>query len=76
MTLEEQAQVAHFLKGHAVNNPPLWLVLMDAAGGDPLKAMHMEAELSQEWFERYLVYRQELGRAAKAQEARLKRGKR
>ncbi len=76
MTPEERAKVSHFLKGHGVTNPPLWLVLLDAAKGDPLQAMHMEAELNQVWWERYMVYRDELGREMKAQQAKVQRGKR
>lgn len=72
MTLEERAKTAHFLKGHAVANAPLWLVLLDATKGDPLRAQEMEAGLSRVWWERYQVYRDEYGRAMKYLEAKAK----
>lgn len=76
MTFEEKAKIAHFLKGHGITNPPIWLVLLDAAKGDPLQAQRMEDELTQVWWERYTAYRDELSKAYRLQESQVKRGKR
>lgn len=59
-----------------MRNPPLWLMLIEAAHGDPLRAQEIEAGLNQVWAERYFVYRDELGQAMKRQEQQVKRGKR
>jgi len=52
---------------------PVWVVLLDMANGDPLRAAQIEDELTQEWWERAVVYRSELAQAQKEME---KHGKR
>lgn len=37
-------------------------MLLEAAGGDPLRAQQMENELSPEWWEFYLIYRRAGGK--------------
>ena len=48
--------------GHAVE-VPLWVVVLDMADGDPLRAQEIEAGLSRDWWEKYMVYARERGRA-------------
>lgn len=36
---------------------PLWLMTLEAAGYDPLRAMEIEERVSQEWWDRYLLDR-------------------
>jgi hypothetical protein len=38
---------------------------MTAAEGDPLRAQELENEVSQYWWERWLVYREEQAKAQK-----------
>lgn len=54
----------HF-KGHAMELP-LWVVILDAAEGDPLRAQEMEERLSREWWERWMIYTREKARAAES----------
>lgn len=67
------AQVANFMKGKRIYNPPLWLLIMDAASGDPLRAQEIEAGLTREWWERWLLYRKKQGEAAEEMERRYKK---
>jgi hypothetical protein len=43
---------------------PLWLMILEAAGWDPLRAQEMEANLSERWWMNYLAYREGASRAA------------
>jgi len=42
---------------------PRWVVILNAADGDPLRAQEIESELNQYWWEHWLVYREEQGKA-------------
>jgi hypothetical protein len=44
-----------FFKGHKME-VPLWVIILNAAGGDPLRAMEIEERISQEWWERMGEY--------------------
>ena len=35
---------------------PSWVAILEAAEGDPLRAMEIEEEISQEWWERYALW--------------------
>ena len=39
------------------------MLILEAANGDPLRASELERELTQGWWERYLVYRIEKAQA-------------
>ena len=36
---------------------PTWILLLEAAGYDPLRAMEIEDKISQEWWERWMLDR-------------------
>ena len=61
------------MRGHKVYDPPLWLLVLEAAQGDPLRAQVIEAELSRVWWERWLIYRQEQGKAIEIEERKARR---
>ena len=63
MSPDELTKVINFMQGNMVYDPPLWLMILDAAQGDPLKAQEIEAGLSSYWWERWLIYRKEQGNA-------------
>jgi hypothetical protein len=64
----------HYLGGHKVTiNPGWWPIVLEAANNDPLRAQEIEANLSRDWWEKYLVYRQEQAEIAKAQERKGRR---
>ncbi|MFA5457715.1 MAG: hypothetical protein WC261_08815, partial [Synergistaceae bacterium] len=42
-----------------VGSPPYWAVVLEAAGYDPLRAQEMEEKLTEIWWERWLVDRNE-----------------
>jgi len=44
-------------------DPGWWVLILEAANGDPLRASELERELTQGWWERYLVYRIEKAQA-------------
>lgn len=52
---------------------PLWVQILYAAGGDPLRAQQIEAELSEEWWDHFIEYTHA---AADAQRRRTGRGSR
>lgn len=52
----------HFLKGIATE-APLWLLVLEAAKWDPLRAQEIEAGLSERWWANYLAYREGASRA-------------
>lgn len=41
---------------------PLWVLTLEAAGGDPLRAMEIEEQVNEVWWTRLMVYRRELAR--------------
>ena len=49
------------------------MLILEAADNDPLKAQHMENELSAAWWHRYMVYRKIYGDYMAAQERKQKR---
>ena len=53
------------------------MLILEAAGNDPLQAQPMEQELTGAWWNRYLVWRKEYAAYLEAQErkARRKSGK-
>ncbi len=44
----------------------MWAVVLEAANGDPLRAMQMEVELSEEWWVRYVQARRARAEAEQA----------
>jgi len=50
---------------------PIWVTILEAAGEDPLRAQQIEMDISQEWWERYLLYRKEKGLAMKEQQRKM-----
>lgn len=50
---------------------PLWVLILEAAGGDPLRAAELEDSVSQTWWERYMLYRQEKAKADREERKRL-----
>lgn len=44
---------------------PFWVAILEAAGGDPLRAQEMEAGLTREWWEYWTIYHSERMKAAK-----------
>lgn len=42
---------------------PIWVVTLEAASGDPLRAQEIEDQVSELWWTRLLVYRRETARA-------------
>ena len=57
--------------------PGWWVLIMDAAQGDPLKAQQMEENLSETWWERWLEWHTATAKVADEQarkaQARAKR---
>ena len=51
--------------GVAVPDVPSWVVILEAAGGDPLRAQEIENEVTQRWWERWVVVRKAKAQAAK-----------
>jgi len=47
-----------FLRGYPAPVEP-WVIILNAADNDPLRAQEIEEDLSQYWWERYLIYRKE-----------------
>ena len=43
---------------------PLWVLSLEAAGGDPLRAQEIEELVSEKWWARMMVYRREMARAS------------
>jgi len=46
-----------------VTDLPLWVLCLEAAGGDPLRAQEIEERVSERWWARLMVYRREMARA-------------
>jgi hypothetical protein len=46
---------------------PLWFLVMDAAGGDPLRAQAIYENVSRDWWEYFKLYRTEQGKHSKEQ---------
>jgi len=44
------------------------MLVLEAAGYDPLRAQQMEAELSRDWWERYEVYHNAAAKVANEQQ--------
>jgi hypothetical protein len=47
------------------------LIVLEAAGFDPLRAQEMEEILTEEWWRRYYIYRVEYGKVLKERERKL-----
>ena len=45
---------------------PSWVVILEAAGGDPLRAQEIENEVNQLWYERWSLWNKLKSQAAKA----------
>jgi hypothetical protein len=74
LTNREQAEIQLFLRGTAAN-VPLWFLLLDVADGDPIKAAAIEENIDQEWWERLQIYRSEVSKFQKEQQAKAKHGR-
>jgi hypothetical protein len=59
----ERRQLRRWLRGQE-SSAPQWHFILEAAGFDPLRAMEIEGRVSQEWWERWFVDREERLRAA------------
>ena len=68
----EDVDIRLFLRGIPAS-APLWLVILEAARFDPLRAQEIEAGLSEDWWTNYMVYRRNQGIVNR--EAEAKRGK-
>jgi hypothetical protein len=53
---------------------PPWVALLD--GNDALRAQEIEERLSQEWWERWLIYREQVNLVNKEKEQKATHGKR
>lgn len=42
---------------------PLWVLALEAGGGDPLRAKEIWESVDETWWVRYLAYRREIARA-------------
>jgi hypothetical protein len=51
-----------FLRGGLID-VPIWALILEAAQGDPLRASEIEANLTQEWWEYWRVWRNETAKA-------------
>jgi hypothetical protein len=51
---------------------PLWVSVLEAAKGDPLRAQQIEKELTGYWWERWVLYQRE---STKAEEERQRKAK-
>lgn len=60
-----------YLSGESTN-PPDWIILLEAANFDPLRAQVLEDEIGAEWFFRYTTYRREKARADAQREKRMR----
>ena len=69
----ELNELSFFLRGHKFAKPPIWAIILDAAGGDPLRAQKIEENITGYWWSRYLAYRQEQSRVAREHEIRINR---
>jgi len=45
---------------------PYWVNILNAAGGDPLRAQEIEDELCEDWYWRWRLVEDARGKAAKA----------
>ena len=55
---------------------PSWVAIMEAADGDPLRAQQLEDEISQSWWERYMLWAKLKAEGQKAHIDKHKGGKR
>ena len=62
-----------YLKGFVVE-VPFWVLILEAAKGDPLKAQELEEGLTKDWWMKYRAYGKAVTRIMKAQEQKSKRG--
>jgi hypothetical protein len=53
---------------------PLWFLVLEAAGYNPLLAQQFSDELRPEWWMRYMTYRDEKVQIDKAATRKMKRG--
>lgn len=63
-----------FLSGKPAR-APLWLLILEAAQFDPLRAQEIEEGLKGEWWQLYEVYRHQLSVAQKDMERKAKHGR-
>jgi len=61
-----------FLRGYPAPVEP-WVIILNAADNDPLRAQEIEEELSQYWWERYLIYRKEQSIAQQEEQRQVER---
>lgn len=54
---------------------PLWVMVLEAAGGDPLRAQEMEERLSQLWWDRWMTNRKYRVQAEERERKRMANGK-
>ena len=62
-----------YLKGFVVD-VPFWVLILEAAKGDPLKAQELEEGLTKDWWMKYRAYGKAVTRIVKAKEKKLKSG--
>lgn len=55
-----------YLKGVPMR-VPMWVAVLEAAGGDPLRAMEIEERISEEWWERWVAFDHEKAAVKKEQ---------
>jgi hypothetical protein len=70
----ERHQVLRFLTGKPAR-VPLWLLILEAADFDPLRAQEIETHLERDWWELYLIYHHQNGVAQKEMQRKAKHGR-
>lgn len=65
--------IRFFLQG-VPTEVPIWMLILEAAHFDPLRAQEMEAELSERWWKNYLAYRHEASAVQRQQEIKQRYG--
>jgi hypothetical protein len=54
-------------------SPDWWLVILEMANYDPLRAQQIEQELSMDWYRRYVAYKSEAGALIREKKHKAKR---
>jgi len=54
-------------------NVPTWLMILEAADHDPLRAQEIEDQVTARWWHRWLAWREEYGKEQERQSRKAKR---
>jgi len=73
VTRKERGEIRTFFKGHPAYVPQ-WVLILQAADFDPLRAQEIEERLTGRWWNYYQVATRERTKVERAQARKVKRG--